>query len=326
MSDPRRHHYVPQFYFKRFCNPTDPPFLQVYNFQYGKWSRKPPSAIAWEQDLYAFLDEIGVRHNFVETGYNKTVEDRVVPLIEKIENRQTLTPEERRDFARFMAFSLVRVPVARANWDNYFGSIERRALKIYWRRGDMLKALNKKRRRDKLPALTKRDILERLRRDHDGTEPFKASQVQQLRLMISMVEEAWPGINGMFWTFWHSEDPHWFVTSDNPVSWRNPVTGRFGLYSKDVELYFPVTRNILLIAKYVNVEEDGRKVAAPELAGQFHLPMWTDAVTAYNAITIASSDKIIVAPSRNAIGQEYLDNKKALGLLWTPLESAMEVS
>jgi hypothetical protein len=65
VSDARKHHYVPVFYQKNFCNASG--LLWVYDRRLATYKELPPKSVCFEKDLYALKRENAPRERRIET-------------------------------------------------------------------------------------------------------------------------------------------------------------------------------------------------------------------------------------------------------------------
>ena len=58
MSEPRKHHYLPQFYLRGFCDPNVPegqePWIWVADFKERQIERRAPKNVGRAANYYAF--------------------------------------------------------------------------------------------------------------------------------------------------------------------------------------------------------------------------------------------------------------------------------
>jgi len=80
MTIPRVHHYLPQFYLRRFCRDD---YLWVYDRYKNEFRNQTPKNIAVEKDYYIVVDEVGKKKAEIETFFS-VIEGKTNPVIEKI--------------------------------------------------------------------------------------------------------------------------------------------------------------------------------------------------------------------------------------------------
>ena len=113
MSIPRDHHYLPQFYLERWASGGE-----VVRYVRPRGAahpvdcrRKPPSAIAYERDLYRLADVDDARDSqALELTLFQLIDDRAAKAIQKIENGEQGTGQDRVALSQFMVSLLHRSP------------------------------------------------------------------------------------------------------------------------------------------------------------------------------------------------------------------------
>jgi hypothetical protein len=115
MSNPRDHHYVPQFLLARWCKPSGK--LTVYRRAQGRVvvSDLHPKSTAFERDLYSFQKVLPARQHAIETEFmSRRIDDPAAPIVRKLVDGDlaSLTTDERSNFARFVLSMRARHPDA----------------------------------------------------------------------------------------------------------------------------------------------------------------------------------------------------------------------
>lgn len=106
-NDPKRNHYLAEFYLKGFCNSSG--LLWLYDFQRGEYRRQKPRNIGVETNLYALYTRDGRKDVSTERMLSD-VEGVTKPVIEKIERKSRLSLADRNIIATFVALMYARVP------------------------------------------------------------------------------------------------------------------------------------------------------------------------------------------------------------------------
>lgn len=107
MNDPKRHHYVPEFYLKGFVG-TDG-CLAVLDRASDHVRLLQPSAVTVEKHFYAATDERGRRHSDIERAL-ASVEGVAAPILRKLTAREPLNERERKEMSFFLGLLSVRTP------------------------------------------------------------------------------------------------------------------------------------------------------------------------------------------------------------------------
>lgn len=113
MSTKKRHHYIPQFELKKYINLDG--LIQVYDKFQKSFIEIPPVNFAAISHYYT-LEIDGVRTTEIEDVLSD-VEGIAEPLIEKICEKQVLTPEEQWELACYFALKGSRTPYAQERYE-----------------------------------------------------------------------------------------------------------------------------------------------------------------------------------------------------------------
>jgi len=99
MSEPKRHHYVPQFYLKGF---TEHDSLWVYDLEKREIRQQRPGSIAVKKHFYSVTNEKGERDNSVELALSQA-EGAAAPAVAALARGESESEEQRGDLAFFAA-------------------------------------------------------------------------------------------------------------------------------------------------------------------------------------------------------------------------------
>ena len=127
MSTPVRHHFTPQFYLGRWCK--DDGLLCVVR-RFGteiKSYRRAPKAVGFKNNLYSFSDTYPTDDiAALETDLLSPLDNAASAVVGKLIANETLTPEERRLWAVFLAGMRARTPesveLIKRTWDGILSS------------------------------------------------------------------------------------------------------------------------------------------------------------------------------------------------------------
>lgn len=313
-------HIIPQSYLKGFVDPNTPtrqePYLHLYDFVEESWSCKAPKSALWQRDYYVLPGKEGDEQDALDHGPMSVIENQAAQLVQrKIVPKLSLTPEEKRDYAEFIGLMLGRVPAHREQMDRMMGDM----LSLPWR----LMARHNPDRYQRMADVYERDTGHKAPSVADwalfdeGQLTLRASQSDQLQGMAGVLDVASISINRMNWVFFHATPPKWFITSDNPVSLRvpdHPEWG-FGLARKDIQLTFPVTRSISLLATWGLVSDAGEIFhidlpAKIETAQGVTIDVGNEPLKAANMLQIGYCSRYIAAPSIEFPCAELIEHKE----------------
>ena len=294
-------HYIPQFYLREFTDPETPnghePYVWVYEHESKKWKKKSPKNIASKPDYYSFVDQEDKRRNEIEKGLS-TIEGKTASIYRnKICTRQQLTIQEKATIAEFIVLMVTRVPSFHNIIDSSVCELTKILLEMYNARPEAAKKLKEEYERDigkKLP-----DDFDESWFDHSRYK-INASKSFILKMMVSLTEIA-KIIFNMTWTFIHTTEKAWFITSDSPFNMRNPKSNSpwygQGLMYQDIEVTIPLSRQICILATW-------KKGLWP------HIDIPQLVVEELNHDRIVASDKFIISSQNDFIGSQYLHVKQ----------------
>jgi hypothetical protein len=182
---------VPRFYLEEFCA-DDARMLAVYDRVRNEYRAQRPAQVAHRRDYYAYEDEQGNQFFDIEEALGQ-VETAAADAIQRVDNEEELTGDDKLGLATYVAFQFTRTP-AYAEWLGAF--------REHWAGG------------------------ERPEQDEALPEPPDPA-VQRVEAIGAMLRHA-PRFAEVFlrlnWTIWRRESERLsFVTSDSPVCrvWRD---------------------------------------------------------------------------------------------------------
>lgn len=234
----KKHHYIPQFYLKRFADPLasqgrGKPVLWVY--EKGKPIRSAtPENEAHQNYFYAFGGKTGKQRSVEEVLAE--IESEIAPLFERLDDPSYFFPADVKGrLAFFLALMFFRVPTGRSCIDE----LTERALA---QDEDQFK-------KDCEVILGKTESsgsIEQLRQAFlsEQSQP-KPSRGLNLERMFQAAEQLTPYLHALPWQILCTDGHAAFLTSDNPIFTVLPCEpGKAGLGAgfgrPGVEIYFPL--------------------------------------------------------------------------------------
>lgn len=107
MSNPKRHHYLPESYLRRFANSSRK--FWIFDRKANEFRIQTPKNTAVRGYYYAFRDQNGNRRFDIESSL-ADIENRAKDIINRLDERQPLTLQDRQPLAHFVALLRLRVP------------------------------------------------------------------------------------------------------------------------------------------------------------------------------------------------------------------------
>lgn len=290
-------HITPQFYLKEFIEETPPegqePYLWVFDFGKAGWKKKAPKNIAYELDLYAFINNSGIKSFEIEEAFSKLEGEMSTVFRNKIKNRQCLSDYERAVASEFVAIMMTRTIKFKDAINCFVSDIANKFLQMFLARSqdfDNLRHEYKRKTGKDFPKIDANTL---------SNIKIEAAHDFLLGMMIAPVTEIRKDILIMNWTFLYSHNNH-FITSDSPVVFytSSPLSKFEGVGIYNSEIYFPLSKNICMIISW-----------------NFRLRSFLDVpntvVERINKSIIHSSYKFIVAPTKDFVGVNHLKSKSS---------------
>jgi len=243
MNEPKRHHYLPQFYLKNFCNNG---FLWVYDRNNNEYRQQSSINTAVKKKYYTINGPDGTPHNEIEAVL-ANIEGETKHIIEKINEKKSIDLEEKCILAIFIAFLYVRVP----EFEMEINELTEKFLKRY----NKLAIPNEKQAEIIIKQfaetkdqenLSPKKMLDFVRNENYR---IKFSREHSLSLMYALAREFPLIFIQMDWQFWYSSKNSSFITSDNPfvVSRPQNYNGPYGIGTKGAKKLIPLNPKVCLV-------------------------------------------------------------------------------
>ncbi len=229
-------HYIPQHYLKNFA--ISPDFKQVWVYQKGSYS-------GFTAGIRQVANENNRWPRKVEEHLAEFVENPANTVLNKINERQSLTQQDRKTLTSYIISLFLRVPKGLQRMKD--------------RAPEVLENLLSETRDDLYRFLTK----------HPDKEEIVTQRLTELPLVISEFKkefplEAWYQnlisnylvksqqiIPNMNWIFFTTDNKHPFITSDNPVFYFEDI----GIGNEQSELSVPISSQIMFWASWRKATE-----------------------------------------------------------------------
>ena len=260
MTKKRRHHYLPVFYLKGFVDPHNEPYIWLYEKGNPDVKKATARHIAVKKDYYSFATPEGNKDSETFENVLARIEGGVAPVFGKIRNHKKLDGQEKRLFSLFLAFIMVRVPNFRENIEKMLGEMAKKMNMILANNSRNFRAMIEKFERDTgkkigMPVEEFRKFVAEGQYDIRATPQFGLGMAAEMAISLA------PIFFEMNWTFLETTGDHKFVTSDNPVSYIDPAHDPksfygVGLLNKDIEVTFPISRDLMLLGMRKNFKGD----------------------------------------------------------------------
>lgn len=127
MSNPKKQHYVPQVYLKRFTD--DNRFIHIYDKVKDEFRRQTPANTGYSRHFYT-VEVDGKKDYSIEKALALHVDTLYQPVMNKIVNKETLTFEDKEKLAVFVTFQHLRTPKQRNNYNQMVDDFYKQTSKI----------------------------------------------------------------------------------------------------------------------------------------------------------------------------------------------------
>ena len=259
------HHYLAQFHQRGFVE-NDGDRLWVYDRKWRNYKQKYPRALCKEPDFYTLVPKDGVADGGIETAVLSVIEDEAARVIVLLTSGFVPTRLEIRRLVRFIAIQWTRVPsflrtvgaMLEAESDEWlrlqFGTLERASLAL----AHLEKETNK-------PQISPDKMVHAVMNGRIKAHTNKALDIQTIFAHANPLG-VW--LEHCQWTILVAPTGSNFILSDNPfvsVPPEEKKSESLGYAAQGVTSYFPLTRNLCLMAQYVG----GLKFAYRKVDSQF---------------------------------------------------------
>jgi len=249
----KKHHFNPQFYLRRFATIEPDEKIWTYDIELGEGRISTIESTGYEKYLYSVTLDNGQRSDTLEDVIAK-IETKAAPIIDKLIASNPLTDEERASFASFMALMYVRTNSFRGQYAQIMMNAYQFQMFATAQDDGAFQSFIKRYQRDQ-GDLTKEKI-KSVREGMLNPKKFIVSVDKEWTLQaLSVHEKLCPILYDMRWSILRAPEPHYFITSDNPLFFdvpsehKHPFYGG-GLIHKKVELTFPLSQKNCLLATW----------------------------------------------------------------------------
>ena len=293
MSTPRKHHYLPQFYLEGFkILPQKGMKPHIWQIEKTGSQRHYNSAITDTgciRDYHSLDHKQETDHKTIESLLS-TVESKQAELVQLIVDAKDIKPSQIGELAEFISLMRYRIPAFASYIETSHRKIVLDTFKIMYQGGkfgDPPKAL--------------RQMFESNGIDETLNITISNWKIVEKIIEVGCSSESISLLSQLNYQFYNTKEPNIFVTSDNPVALFHPNYEDIkpygvGLAIKGVELTFPLTSRILIVAG--QHLEPGSFLAS------------CDQVNEFNRRTIIMGDNYIFSNEISAELKNYISELK----------------
>lgn len=294
-NQPKRHHYIPQFFLKNFSENEEN--LWVFDRVKKEYRNQGTKKIASENKFYTYISK-GKEENL--EGVFSQIEGLAKPIIDKIANKEKITPQEKADLSMFLATLRVRIPDFKKWTEEGSEKVYKKRNKIVFSNRDYVENLIKK--SGKIPTKKEVDDLISFATDenrYDIKFPPNHWIATMLRLSLD-VADLFIDSN---WEIYHFNKKYALITSDNPVVLVPPKNPHpfygYGLATIGTGKVISLTSSVCLVIGDISKNPfiEGTESDNKDLA------RWLNRITAVN------SDRFVYSPEKGKLEKLVKDTK-----------------
>jgi hypothetical protein len=257
----RRHHYVPRFYLRGFCNGDG--LLFVVDAKTKKEFTTAPENVAAEKDFNR-IDIEGVPPDAVEKAF-ANFEGEVAPALERIAKVGSFKDKNDRLLVlNLITLLAIRNPRKRESIGNFQGELFKKMLALtYQTRERWESQVRQMKAEGCLPEGMDTDYETLKEFVKKGDFKIKMNRTTDIKMEIELIDDLLPFFVNRKWSLWKARnDSGGFVTSDHPVClrWSEKEDAKgfyppgYGMTNTDV--LFPLTTDLALIGRFEGEETE----------------------------------------------------------------------
>jgi hypothetical protein len=268
----RRHHYIPQFYLKKFGDPKANGRIWCYPKTSGVPFCARPADLGGEKDYHTFTKSDGSKDTDTIEDDFSIIEGTAATAITKVLSGTKLSTAEHESFVAFCATMLLRVPRRRDQIGKIMEELASHMMQAQaWNKEsfhtDYRKYQSETGDTSNVDPEELRQFI--LSEKHE----LKANPTIALGMSLGAMETVMDCLLKMNWAFIHREGRFSFITCDNPVFYCDPTIPPntwygVGLMSTNIELSFPLSPEVIAFAGHRPLWK--QRTAQPEIVRLFN--------------------------------------------------------
>ena len=294
-NQPKKHHYIPQFFLKYFSQ--DKANLWVFDRNDKEYRFLDTKAIAFENKFYTYTVK-GKEEN-LETVFSK-IEGLAKPILDKIQNKTEISMQEKADLSMFLAVLRVRIPDFK-KWTEEGGEkmYKKYNAIIFSNREHVEKMIEKSEKQLKEKEID--ELIDFATNENRYDVKFPSAYWIRTMLRLSLdISDIFIDSN---WDIYHFNKKYALLTSDNPVVLVPPKNydqfWGYGLITPGTVKVISLSSNTCLVAKELTKN--------PEIIhkdwNDKNLFRWINKITAIN------SDRFVYSPDKGKLEKLVKETK-----------------
>ena len=290
MSEPKRHHYLPQFYLNRFTDNKG--LLWVFDRDTKEYRQQSSKNTMLQCHYYTFRDKDGKKHTEIEKFFS-IIEGRTKPIIEKVDDKQKITAEEKEILATFISFQKTRVPDFEKKTNEAHEKMIKKMNQLMFSSKKRVESQFKKYERDtgKKINMSSEEFMNFVQNDKYY---IKFPREHSIKLMLNLGKDFIMYFIQMNWLFLWVSPKTSFMTSDNPFMLLPPADYNpnspygIGIITAGAKKIIPLSQKTCLVMGDHGGEISGKSINR-------------DVVRKINCDIAANSDRFVISRDKSLL-------------------------
>lgn len=250
---PKHHHYLPQFYLKGFS--LDKNKLCVFDKKStdssAQYRNQSIEKIAYENNLYTYETKSGTKETLED--FFSQIEGQSKNIIDKLENKQEITPIERGYLSLFVSLLWLRTPSSKTNSLGAQEELAEKSMRMYYsfpQQKEMMKRFFKNQGKAMADEEID-DLIDFAKNPKRSKFTIDFPTGYWIKQMLTLADKIYTFLAHCVWEIRHSNKNYAFITSDSPVllipsEKPHPFYG-YGLITTGVKKVVPLSSKICLV-------------------------------------------------------------------------------
>jgi uncharacterized protein DUF4238 len=249
-----KHHFVPQTYLRGFAA-DDADRIYYYDRRVDEIHKRLIEDVCAQNNLYRLKMDDGELSDTLEESFATVAEPLFKQIVEKLTSRQSLTPQEKGEFAAYISLQLIRTPFSRRIHDSIAEEVMNTETTKHWE--ELLDDDVRKKAFAKIKNETGRDVSSLTKADIQGiidgskyTVKWNMPKENWIKNQMEMIEEVFRALERMHWRIYYAPRNSAFITSDNPigilVKMQDGYYAGTGILAPNSIRLFPLTKRACL--------------------------------------------------------------------------------
>lgn len=238
-SKPKKHHYLSKMYLEYFCQNGS---FWVFDRIKNEYRKQTPLRTTVIKGFYSIEEDSGNKNINVE-NFLSEIEGFTKPILEKINNLEEISFDEKSLLSLFIAIQKFRVPYFKKVVNEFNEKMTKTILKDLYSSEEVVKNLLKKQeeRTGKTIKISAKKLIDFVQSDRYCIETHRN---ESIFMMLTLCEKFSNFFRQMDWIFLISPDDSSFLTSDNPFIFiSSPLENN--LISRENKYFIPGARKLI---------------------------------------------------------------------------------